>query len=832
MESLVLHVAPIPREDLPSIWASRGKMAPAMVAEMPGAPAETLPQEKRPGWWRKLLRSPAAELFEFEAERGRIRLEGLNPWARWLATLGLATTGLLVVAVLVPGIFLHGRSGTLGAGRGTLTVDSAVAAVTLVLFGIAWELVVYGALMSSWPVRVVVGILFLLVNGVIVGSFPSALASQPIVTASWDLARVTVVAAPAALILSSVVPDQLRVGPLSAQVLLGWLTGSASCLFFASLLLAEGLGRSSPQEQIELTGGVVLALGTVILLLAPLLYLSGMAVLSVSYTIGTAATEVARRLGQRTLLALVVVLLVAETWFYGLHDRAGLVPAHRGWVVLLHVVPVLIGFAGIVYTGRKALGARGEPVHDNASLAVAVLVALVSIAGGLYFALYNLSTLGFLHIPPAVTRGLGSSDSAFVTAIDSTGARCVLFGTVTALAVAVAHHEGVTLRRRQFAVGLALMSGWAFWTLFVDWLPGTDTADESLLALLSLGLVAIYLVTRYLRAGHRARPQELTVVVGVLVVVWIFDADGAFLRSLSHLVPFEGGIVVVVGVLLVLLGKSQFAAGASAAFPRAARLLIWIGYIVASLTVVYWDRGVIGFADFSAHNGEISVFHFVAVPYIAWLLVSGRFSTRLVGTRQEEGSAAPPVPEVVPAKARQEAAALAVCTAALLCGCAWGAYAIDTSGTARPVPIAHGVGVDVAPHWVLVRRASLAVATRTAPSAVFMVLVGTSAAHDPLKELSRFLAGESFLHDVVTHDQTTLPLGQQGNFSAVGLARFDALYSGRRVTGQLYALVNPSTEVTAFGAAFVTSGRDYSAVGTQVASMELSLDAHLSPGLW
>ena len=859
-----------------------------MVEQAAPGPARANLVDRWPRPLRYVLRSPIAEIFEFEAEEGRLRLGGLSPFARWLVVFALSAIGLLLAAALVPGILAVGPLRSIPVPQGALNVHNGTAAVTLVLFGIAWGLVSYGALQASWLVRAGTGLLFLLVNSLLIVNLPSSLAHHPSVTIAWDLSRAALVATSAGLVLSAFMPGRLWRRTSWAKSLLNWVVGLSCVGLFVSLIAAEALGRVT-QARTPLAGGAALALGTVILLLAPLLYLSGMAVVSFSYTVGTAGAALCRRLPRHGLLTLVVGLVGAEAWFYGWRDRTQLWTGPRGWVVLLHAVPVVVGFGAIAFACRKVFQSPPEPVHDNANATLALLVTLPAMAAGLYSALYDTSGLGFLHIPGIVTSRLGSSASSFSDAVLSTGARCTLFGAATAFAMAIARREGTSWRRRQFAVGVALMSGWIFWTQFVDWLPSANTEDWDMLALVAVGVVAVYLLGSY-ALPNRPAPgtAQLAPLAGVLAVVWIFDADAGFLRSLSHLAPLEGSAVLVAGVLLILLGKSQFTGGTSPWLPRSARVAMWTGYVVLSLTVVYWDRSVKGFAALTGHNAELSVFDYIAVPLITWLVLSGRFTTRLPAAdpapagvtieaqleamvESQTGEAALPAG---PARAAEPVGAVgaaepvgaartvgavgqlgrawrlgrvrhawraqhvwqpagtAILVAGVLCAGAWGAYAIDTAGAVALRPIAHHVYITVPKGWSLQHKGALALETRSNPAALFVVLIGPSLTGGPSSDLSLFAASQSILRHVVTRDPTSFSLTAGGNFSEIALARFRGTYSGQPAQGQMFSLFNQANKLMAVGLVFTSNRRDYLSVAAQVAQIENSLNQSPPPSLW
>ena len=501
-----------------------------------------------------LLRSPAARRFGFELERGRLRPAGLSAPARWLTLLGLATLGFLCVAVLVPGVAVLGPASFVRAIGLGLVVHTGTVGATVLVLGIGWELLVYGASRAAPSIRVATGVLFLFSNGLLIANLTITPSAGWAAVLFSDVAKTCLVAVTVVLVVGAFV----REGPAGRRRDATSILRLAPCLLTAvmsgALLVLEGAGQGPAGVRGDLAAGTVQSFATIILLFAPLLYLSGMAVLSLSYTIGAAATA---SLGnaRRGLFGVVLTgLFLAEAWFYGWRDRRDLWPAPRGWVILLHVVPVVAGFAALAFFGRRILARKSEPVHGTASMAVALLVAVPSFVGGLYFALYSISTLGFFHVPAAVRNGLADSQAAVVSVFVSTGPRCVLLGVTTVVALVVARESSISIRRRQSALCLAFMSFWVFWTLFVDWLPGTDTADESLLSLTVVVAAAVWVAARW----REITEQDLARAVGLLIVVWLLDADAGLLRSLAHLATTESRFVLVGGVLLVLAGKSQF----------------------------------------------------------------------------------------------------------------------------------------------------------------------------------------------------------------------------------------------------------------------------------
>lgn len=764
-----------------------------------------------------------------------------------LAIAGFAALALLLAAILAPGLLHIGSRTDVPLYSGApLRVPVGTTFVTLSASGLAWALLVYASACSSRVVRLTGAALFLLSNSLLVASLPSGPGTGMAAAAISDTARAAYIACPVALALAALMPSPAMAGP-GWRAWLARLALALPVLMFACLLALVAFSPSGPATEVALATGTAQSLATLVLLLAPLFYLSGMAVLSLTYAVGTVAGEVVGRVRaggrSRDTMAwgLVAVLVGAEAWFYGWRDRSQLWPGTHGWVVCLHVAPIVAGFAAIAYTGRRALSSGAEPVRDNASAASALLVAVPNMVAGLYICLYTVSSLGFLHVPGGLSAGLDRSVAQFVQLTLRTGPRCALFGLAAVGAIAALQLPSLGARRRQFAFGFALISTWVFWLLFIDWLPATDTEDSAFICLVALGLVTAYLALRLYQ--HRA--VDLDRAIGLLVVLWLFDADAGPLRSLGHLVPAEGAIALVVGTLLVLVGKSQFANRDGFGLPRPGRVLAWTAYLVLALCVGYWEHGVSGFAALTKSNADFSVLTYIAVPYMAWLVLVGRLKAGALRSgpaaelTDDEVETPTPTPTTeptteppAPGRARPPwaPAGAALISAGVLAGVAWGAFALINAAVPQPRALRGPVGILVPPSWHLSRLGQLAIVASDRPPADLMVAV---AAKPPAVASLLALFHRAGVGDLRLGTAHSLALSGGGNFTNLVLVDLNASFRGTAVHGLAFFLLNVHKGTAADGIAFAPRQSPWrKTIAPEVINMAQSLNNPSAPPLW
>ena len=190
-----------------------------------------------------LLRSPAARRFGFELERGRLRPAGLSAPARWLTLLGLATLGFLCVAVLVPGVAVLGPASFVRAIGLGLVVHTGTVGATVLVLGIGWELLVYGASRAAPSIRVATGVLFFFSNGLLIANLTITPSAGWAAVLFSDVAKTCLVAVTVVLVVGAFV----REGPAGRRRDATSILRLAPCLLTAvmsgALLVLEGAGQ-------------------------------------------------------------------------------------------------------------------------------------------------------------------------------------------------------------------------------------------------------------------------------------------------------------------------------------------------------------------------------------------------------------------------------------------------------------------------------------------------------------------------------------------------------------------------------------------------------------
>ena len=193
---------------------------------------------------------------------------------------------------------------------------------------------------------------------------------------------------------------------------------------------------------------------------------------------------------------------------------------------------------------------------------------------------------------------------------------------LTALALVA----GLWLRRRdaardrEFGSGLVVVAAWALPALLLnltDWHVGfSERLFDVLLTVGVAGLLAVR--WRRLDTGG-------AVTLGALTVFsWFVLSQGDWISFVGGLAGLSGIVVVVFGVAYSLLGDAAFTAGSSRRLPQGARVLLFVGYLVLSGTILHWVEATHTRTSEAATQAG---FFYLAIPIAAWLV--GRRLVRL-----------------------------------------------------------------------------------------------------------------------------------------------------------------------------------------------------------
>lgn len=130
----------------------------------------------------------------------------------------------------------------------------------------------------------------------------------------------------------------------------------------------------------------------------------------------------------------------------------------------------------------------------------------------------------------------------------------------------------------------------------------------------------------------RARPDQgrLAFAMALIALTWLVSSDGEFLDLIGRVLRLSANVPLVFGLLLVLLGGSQFTRAGNNWLPERARPLLWIGYLSLSLLLSFWITFSTGLPIIGDEfQLDLSYFFLlIAPPLAAWLVLTGRFSEK------------------------------------------------------------------------------------------------------------------------------------------------------------------------------------------------------------
>lgn len=146
------------------------------------------------------------------------------------------------------------------------------------------------------------------------------------------------------------------------------------------------------------------------------------------------------------------------------------------------------------------------------------------------------------------------------------------------------------------------------------------------------GVVLFYGAVLGIYVHGRARPDQgrLAFAMALIALTWLVSSDGEFLDLIGRVLRLSANVPLVFGLLLVLLGGSQFTRAGNNWLPERARPLLWIGYLSLSLLLSFWITFSTGLPIIGDEfQLDLSYFFLlIAPPLAAWLVLTGRFSEK------------------------------------------------------------------------------------------------------------------------------------------------------------------------------------------------------------
>jgi hypothetical protein len=569
--------------------------------------------------WVRTFRDPVRE--------GHLRLDSLSATERLLARCGLVLLALLLGSVLFAQAWRTGTFFQLTGDNALRFVPAAALPITLLGFFLGWALLCWGALDTSPSVRVFVAALFLTTGSLLTVGSESGLGQGAwILEHGPGLVRVGYLVVPGALVLSALMHPLVRRRPrgrTATTAVLRVVLLAALLVHYGTLLWAHI--EAERQGFLPLVPGMLDGTITQVdSVLLPLVYVAAISVIDFALDVSTSLTEPARVLRRRWLLVLLVGVLAVKLLFT-------VVLEWDAWTALLTYQPqafvrtavfvvlllVLVVVATRFPRSDDYVLAKERTMYGSSFvLATPYMLNLIGVGAAFFMISQFHSTLANGLIEGSFYSWLGTDGLAIIAAL-----------------VAVA---GVVLMRRakggygdELGSALLVVGGWCFLQLLLpvfDIEAGFSYPTVDLVATVAVLLV---LVLRW----RTLSPAALVAMVTVLVFSWLVVSRGDYISFVGGLVGLPGILVVVFGVALTLASGSAFASESSKRLPAEARPLLFVGYLLLSVVILYWITVT---HETGSDDDSLSGFYFLGIPMAAWL------AGRRIFPRGE------PVPEAAP----------------------------------------------------------------------------------------------------------------------------------------------------------------------------------------
>lgn len=555
--------------------------------------------------WETAFRDPLLE--------SHLQLRGLTFVERHLARFGLVTLGLLLCSTLFTELWRRGELMPLGEDDQLAFLPVSLLPVTLVTFLIAWTLVLWGALTAGPLVRVAAAFAFLFTNTFLLS--PSSIEIGDHRALRWgpDLVHFGFYLPAAVVVLSIGVVRLPRVRrwllPVFRLVVLAGLV----MFFLGTLWIHTAYVDEGFQGLVQmLVDGAVLDATN---LLTPLVFVAAVLVVDFSLDVTEGVAVAARDAPRRVARWLVVALLAAKLWIQVVHRRGDLATyvQERPWAVAHTVVMVAVLALTVRLVARFRMTRAFDSVKERLLYASAVVLGLVLLGQVVVSSLgvFAIAELDADEIP-------GFVDGYPVDELQNWGWPMTA-GAVLLLGIWLIRRGtagGVTTRPmdRELGSGLVVMGVWLlpeFILNATEWNPGFSFPLADILITVT---VAVILVVRW----RRTETSDAITLGAITVFAWLALSRGDWIAFLGGLFGLPGILVVVFGIVYSIAGDSGFARVSSKRMPQGSRVLMFVGYLVLSVTILHWveithERN---FSDPLAYAG----FFFLGIPWAAWLL--------------------------------------------------------------------------------------------------------------------------------------------------------------------------------------------------------------------
>lgn len=545
--------------------------------------------------WVSIVRDPV--------EEGHLRLKGMHPFVRWVAIVGIMLLSYLLVSVLFIDRWRANDLMFLDAIEDRPEFAPAgMVPVTLLAFAVAWLTMMWGALHSGAAVRIVAALGFLLINAGMGDAAAFEASDALALSLGPTVIKACYFGAPGLLVLSCLVPGGRwrRARPL----FLGATAVAVIGLFAGHLWVHVAFTEAGFEAQTaSLLSSVIRDLEG---LLTPLVFASGLLIIDFALDVGEGTGLAGRAIAGTVAKVLLVGVIVVKLWVEFLShipewvDFAALRPSAviRTLVSLVVLVVAIRWIRSLAESNRFKRNKEALLYGSSFVLAIPTLISMLVVSFGL-FMIRQVDASAYDLI-----RGFPS------LAVSEWGRWIAAIGGIIAGFLLL--RLGAPARR-EIGAGILLMGAWILPVQIAgaaDWSWGFDYQLFDIGVTVAVGAWVAY----------RWRSLEAFEIVGLLAVVvfsWLVMSRGDFISFAGEWFGFPAVVVVVIGIALSAIMDSVFTGRSSARLPQSGRSLMWIGYLIMSVTILHWLNAV-HTVDRSDRLIDLSYFY-LGIPLAAWL---------------------------------------------------------------------------------------------------------------------------------------------------------------------------------------------------------------------
>jgi hypothetical protein len=554
--------------------------------------------------------------FREPVRTGRLRLQGLSFAELQLARAGLVTMVLLLGSLLFVGLWRQGTLLHLAIVEDPQFVPEGLVPVTLVAFFLALALIMWGAMDAAVSVRLVVAALYLTTVAVLGAPTTFDVGDSWMLKHGPTVLRVGYWAPFGALLLSALLSRVHRWDR--------WLTAAlrAVCLLGFVAMVVSLLGMHVAFSEAGFESGVQSTLHSgftsIDSFLIPLIFVAAVAVVDFATDVSTSVAEPMASTATRWAWLLkyaVVGVIVVKLWVEVASERDYWTTylTHQPRAVARTVLAIAL-LALVTAVAHRMAAPPADDAVDEMKEKLTLGGAFVTTAAGIV----GIALLGFAELVLAVTSDGWGIEVANAYPVGPLSDWLPVIASIGALVV------GFLLLRRgpsrlgrsrssELGTGLLVLGAWNLPAGLInlsDFSFGFSYPTVDVLVTLA---VMAWLLARW----SRVNAAEASLLVAVVLFSWLVMSRGDYISFLGGLFGLPGTVVVVFGILYTLFSGSAFTSESSTRLPREARTLMFVGYLLLSVTILHWLEAI-----HSPPSDDVasSGFYYLGIPIAAWLL--------------------------------------------------------------------------------------------------------------------------------------------------------------------------------------------------------------------